>query len=381
MEWIHGNKIMKNTFDVMSVFIVKKMANSHYSSLDILSLFYIHGECGRVLSRTCRKFNELHPDAAPMTPKKFKRIEANFLNFNNVRAPRMENKYVTGNEENEVNVLAYFYAFPHASIYCAENDLDLSYMSIDRILHKHNMHNYKLITLQALEPDDHRKRLEFCEMILIRTQENPNFLKNIIWTDECKFSKEGIFNRRNSHFWASENPHFVRERNFQHKFSFNVFCLLMHNKIAFCLYDDNLTGAKYLDILRSIVSDFLDDLPLEILRNCFYQLDGAPAHCTHGVSAELFSMFEDRWIAREGPWKWPPRSPDLTPLDFYLWGRIKEIVYKTPVTTREDLENRVRTALGSIEGEEIKKVTNEHVITTIHECLRANGGHFKQFSY
>lgn len=243
------------------------------------------------------------------------------------------------------------------------------------------MHNYKFITLQALEPNDPPKRVEFCEMILIRMQEDPNFLKNIIWTDESKFSKEGIFNRRNSHFWAKENPHFVRERNFQYKFSFNVFCLLMNNKIAFCMYDENLTGAKYLEILRTTVSDFLDDLPLDILRNCWYQLDGAPAHCTDQVTAQLLNMFEDRWIGREGPWKWPPRSPELTPLDFYLWGKIKEVVYKTPVTTRHELENRVRTALGALDGEELQRSTSEHVVTTIHDCLRANGRHFKQFRY
>ena len=125
----------------------------------------------------------------------------------------------------------------------------------------------------------------------------------------------------------------------------------------------------------------MDNLPLIDLRNCWYQLDGAPAHCTHEVSAELYDMFEDRWIRREGPWSWPPRSPDLTPLDFFLWGRIKEVVYKTPVNSKEDLENRVRRAFEELDPLEIQRATTCHVMTCITDCLHGNGQHFKHLTY
>lgn len=46
---------------------------NEYSSLDILNLFYIHGECNKITSRTCRRFNELYPHLPPMYEKKFKR--------------------------------------------------------------------------------------------------------------------------------------------------------------------------------------------------------------------------------------------------------------------------------------------------------------------
>ena len=36
----------------------------------------------------------------------------------------------------------------------------------------------------------------------------------------------------------------------------------------------------------------------------------------------------DRWIGRGGTINWPPRSPDLTPLDFCLWGLMKSEVYR-----------------------------------------------------
>lgn len=219
-------------------------------------------------------------------------------------------------------------------------------------------------------------------MVLIRIQEDPLFLSKIIWTDESKFTREGIFNRRNNHFWAVENPKFVKERGFQFQFGFNVFCLLMDNKFAYCIYEENLNSDKYLDILRMTVSEFLDGLSLQLIMSCWYQLDGAPAHCSNVVSQELNGMFEDRWIRRLGPWDWPPRSPDLTPLDSYLWGTMKERVYVgTPIENRQDLENRVRRAFEELAPEEIRRATTTNQVTCLNECLNANGGHFKHFNY
>ena len=44
--------------------------------------------------------------------------------------------------------------------------------------------------------------------------------------------------------------------------------------------------------------------------------------------------YPNRWTGRGGPVLW---SPDLTPLDYFLWGSMKSMVYGTPVTSEEDL--------------------------------------------
>jgi hypothetical protein len=54
--------------------------------------------------------------------------------------------------------------------------------------------------------------------------------------------------------------------------------------------------------------------------------------------------FPNRWMGRGGPVHWPPRSPDLTPLDFFLCGNIKSLVYETPMETREELVARILVA-------------------------------------
>jgi hypothetical protein len=48
------------------------------------------------------------------------------------------------------------------------------------------------------------------------------FLHNILWTDETCFTHEGVFNVHNSHFWAWDNPHAIREHGCQVRFSVSI---------------------------------------------------------------------------------------------------------------------------------------------------------------
>jgi hypothetical protein len=45
---------------------------------------------------------------------------------------------------------------------------------------------------------------------------------------------------------------------------------------------------------------------------------------------------------------WPPRSAYLNPLDFYLWGHLKSMVYATPVNTQQEPWQRVCVACGAV---------------------------------
>ena len=51
--------------------------------------------------------------------------------------------------------------------------------------------------------------------------------------------------------------------------------------------------------------------------------------------------FPNKWIGRQGPTQWPARAPDLNPLDLYLWGHLKAIVYSTPSPNVEILRQRI----------------------------------------
>ena len=52
----------------------------------------------------------------------------------------------------------------------------------------------------------------------------------------------------------------------------------------------------------------------------------------------LDNTFPGMWIGRRGPVEWPPRSPDLTPPDFFLWGYLKDKVYAQRPQTIDELK-------------------------------------------
>ena len=49
----------------------------------------------------------------------------------------------------------------------------------------------------------------------------------------------------------------------------------------------------------------------------------------------LAATYNDQWIGGVGPVAWPPRSPDLTPMDLFLWGYMKALIYTSPVDSEE----------------------------------------------
>lgn len=112
----------------------------------------------------------------------------------------------------------------------------------------------------------------------------------------------------------------------------------------------NLNGPRFLEFLTNEFREALLELPLSYRRRMWLQLDRAPPHFARAVRAHL-DQHHPQWIGRGGHVAWPPRSPDLTPLDFYLWGWMKQKGYFEPVNTREELLERIRVAAAEIRAD------------------------------
>jgi len=55
-----------------------------------------------------------------------------------------------------------------------------------------------------------------------------------------------------------------------------------------------------------------------------------------------------RWIVRDVLTPWPPRLPDITPLDFFLWGNVKDKVFLTPVPDITYMKARITDTFATI---------------------------------
>ena len=100
------------------------------------------------------------------------------------------------------------------------------------------------------------------------------------------------------------------------------------------VFDNNLTGNTYEAFLKNELPGLLEDIPLLLRSQMYCQIGGAPPHYTLRVREILHEIFPNRWLGRVGPVAWPPRSTDQTPLDYYLWGHMKTLVYETKVDSR-----------------------------------------------
>ncbi|GBN69489.1 hypothetical protein AVEN_70699-1 [Araneus ventricosus] len=72
----------------------------------------------------------------------------------------------------------------------------------------------------------------------------------------------------------------------------------------------------------------------------------------------------------------PLRSPDLNPLDFFLWEYIKQRVHGTPPTTLQELRNCITDACASVSSAMLYNVQRE-VHSRVQMCIVAEGHHFE----
>lgn len=230
---------------------------------------------------------------------------------------------------------------------------------------------------QALNEEDFNRRLDHCHWLLGMINENPQFISQILWTDEATFSSVGTVNLHNMHFWSAQNPHWMREVQHQGRWSINVWCGIIGGRIIGpYFFDQALTGNRFLDFLRNDLPVLLEDVPLETRQNMFLQLDGCPAHFSLNVREHLNQEYAGRWIGRGSLFPWPARSPDLTCLDFYLWGRLKDLVYQTRPITREDMRNRIQNAVHHLSTAEVETAAFS-TRRRLEECVEHDGRHFE----
>jgi hypothetical protein len=67
------------------------------------------------------------------------------------------------------------------------------------------------------------------------------------------------------------------------------------------------------------------------------------------IGREFLAMhFPGHWVGRDGPIPCPPPSPDIMPLDFFLWGYVRNIVHKIPMTCLDEVKLRIFVAIARV---------------------------------
>jgi len=118
---------------------------------------------------------------------------------------------------------------------------------------------------------------------------------------------------------------------------------------------------------------FVNQLTDDELTTGYYQPDGATCHTSNASMREIESFLKDRIISKN---LWPPRSSDLTPADFFLWGLLKGKVYKNTPRTIEKLKDAIRQEIQAVTVDTLEKVF-QNLKKCIQVCLDVKGDQFQ----
>lgn len=267
---------------------------------------------------------------------------------------------------------------PKKSVRRRAQELGLSATTTWRILTKDlGLHAYKLVLTQELKPLDHSKRRTFADWVIERRIADPDFLNKIIFSDEALFHLDGYVNKQNCRIWGSENPRETQEVS-MHPQRCNVWCGLWAGGIIgpYFFEDDNgasvtTNGERYREMLEMFVWSEIEGMDVS---DIWFQQDGARPHTSDETIGVLRAQFGPRVISARTDVPWPPRSCDLTPLDYFLWGYVKDKVYANAPATIPELKREIRRVIGGI-GEPLIESVIENLGKRIIACKRSRGGH------
>ena len=106
--------------------------------------------------------------------------------------------------------------------------------------------------------------------------------------------------------------------------------------------------------------------------------DGAPGHTAVNISEWMTEFFQHKIIALHHPQEWPPRSPDLTPCDFFLWGYLKSKVYVTAPRDMADLIQRIDREADAIkQNSDLVKRAVKDMVRRAQNCVASGGSHVR----
>lgn len=350
----------------------------NFSTQEMIDMIYVLGASDKNCLLAARIYHQRFPERRTPTKQSFAAVMERFDRTASVEYEKHERIKPVVDADNELNVLLSIREDPHISSRNMSRYLELGRTSIQNILKKHKMHPYHLQLLQELNNNDFERRISFCQWAQQQIHENASFFDYVLFCDEATFHRNGNVNRHNFHYYATENPHFIRTHS-QTRWSLNVWGGIVGDYIIGpYFFEGRVNGQIYLEFLENELQQLLEDVPLNIRQQMWLLHDGAPVHHTQQVIAYLNDRFPERWIGRGGPVNWPPRSPDLTKIDFFLWGYIKNMVYSEPPTTKNDMKQRIRRAFQNISVDILQNVARSFE-DRLQFCIEANGGHFEQY--
>jgi hypothetical protein len=127
------------------------------------------------------------------------------------------------------------------------------------------------------------------------------------------------------------------------------------------------------EVYLQIFNEFVNQLTDDGLTTGHYHQDGATCHTSNASLREIESFIKTE-LSRKN--LWPPRSPDLTPAFFFIWGLLKSKLYKITPRTLEQLKDTIRQEIEAVNINNLE-IVFQNLEKHIQVCLDVKGDHFQ----
>ena len=348
--------------------------NSHLTVEQRIELVTLQLQVG-TSKEACLEYHQRHPNDPKPTTKSCNRWVKRFQLKGNVdtRKPFGQKRTVNVTEK-IVQLEELIHSNPGITTRECARRMKISKGAVYKILKQQKFRGFKPRKVHFLQLADEGERLEFCDWFLDRMKFQPTLAHDIIFSDESTFYLTPPKGYRHGLCWAKTNPvHFV-EVHRQNDQKLNVWCAIHGSNVigpVFC--PGKFNSSQYLQMLKDNLEPYLGSLDARAQAMVLFQQDGAPIHSAKNVTEWLDTTLPLCWIGRGGPHKWPPRSPDLTPMDFFLWGFLKQAVYENHPTTMNELKANIIRECQNIQEEVLGRVA-ENTVKRIQLCYNRHGG-------
>jgi inhibitor of nuclear factor kappa-B kinase subunit alpha len=221
-----------------------------------------------------------------------------------------------------------------------------------------------------------QQRKERCKQLLLR--HTAHDVETICFSDEKLFQLEEFHNPQNVRVYAVnilDVPEASRTvQRSQHSGAVMVWAAVSHQGVSpLVIFEDGtrINQEVYRNMVLEPVVKPLTDTMFHGRHWCFQQ-DSAPAHKAKSNQAWC-GVHLPSFISTQ---EWPSKSPDLNPLDYFVWSRLQAKVNATYHQSRKSLINALQREWAHFPMEELRAAIRQWR-PRLSACVKAKGGYFE----
>jgi len=232
--------------------------------------------------------------------------------------------------------------------------------------------SYVIKVRQTLSEAAKVNRVARCNLLLCSLK-NEAAGRITFFSDEKIFSVDAKVNRKNDHLFARDPEDVSTART---KFPTSVHVLSVVSSEGhvmlphFFQKEETVTEKIYLRILTRVVKPWIDTVAAG--RPYVFQQDGTPAHTSHLVQNWLSDNMEMFWSKEF----WPANSPDLNPMDYYVWGVVERVINKLRHPNVTSLQTAIKAAFVNMDKDALQRAC-QRFITRIETVIETKGDYIE----